>query len=68
MQIRILDGIKDSGAAVLLHDCLAAVWLTNVEHLLSAALPPAASPDAAYQQAISVRPWHTSWVAAHGTA
>ena len=53
-QIRILDGINDPGATVLRHDCLAAVWLQNAEHLLSAALPAAASPDAAYQQAVSV--------------
>ena len=26
----------------------------NAEHLLAATLPPAASPDAAYQQAVSV--------------
>ncbi len=55
-QIRILEGIDDPGAAVLRHDCLAAVWLQNAEHLLSTALPAAASPDAAYQQAVSVGP------------
>ena len=52
--MQILQGFDDPGAAALRHDCLAAVRVANAEHLLSTALPPAASPDAAYQQAVSV--------------
>ena len=51
----MLDGVDDPCAAALRHDCLATVRVANAEHLLSAALPPAASPDAAYHQAVSVR-------------
>ncbi len=54
-QVQILEGLDNAGSAALRHDCLAAVHVANAEHLLSAALPPAASPDAAYQQAVSVR-------------
>ncbi len=54
-QVQILEGLDDAGAAALRHDCLAAVRVANADHLLSAALPPATSPDAAYQQAVSVR-------------